>query len=302
MTDDTASKPLFRSLDILSPTCDRPELWALSMASLTEKIRHAPNIGRLRVVVGDSGRTSLLASPVARVQWEVTAIALRSTNPSWTMEYHRCPVRAGSAPVRDYLLDRVTAEVYYIQDDDIVLTPISAQDWWLCYIRTQTHIDYPTGILLYYVDLFEDESVLDHGLWDSINNWWLNNPQDEMEARTFMTAPHDSSAGFFRTLDVRMAGGYHSSVLGSGSGVDTLHCLSILKAGGKLLAYCRGHAHHANVGGRRVVQRDEAFVRALQSMQLTDAVRDRYQGSPALSLLTFLSKGSVTYDLDELRS
>ena len=104
-------------LDVLIPTCDRPEALAVTLAGLG-----AQTLASFRVVVSDqSERADLpggaIAAPEVRTPLRLLAARARE------VETHRHLPRRGLAEQRQYLLDQATAPYALFLDDDVLLEP-----------------------------------------------------------------------------------------------------------------------------------------------------------------------------------
>jgi glycosyltransferase involved in cell wall biosynthesis len=104
-------------VDVLIPTCDRPEALAVTLTSLA-----AQSLGAFRVVVSDqSDRPDLpggaIDAPAVRTPLRLLAARGRR------VETHRHLPRRGLAEHRQFLLDQASARYALFLDDDVLCEP-----------------------------------------------------------------------------------------------------------------------------------------------------------------------------------
>jgi GT2 family glycosyltransferase len=109
-----ADEPL---LDVLIPTCDRPEALAVTLTSLS-----AQTLTRFRVVVSDqSERADLPAGAIDAPEVLTPLRLLRARGRE--VETHRHLPRRGLAEQRQFLLDQAHARYALFLDDDVLCEP-----------------------------------------------------------------------------------------------------------------------------------------------------------------------------------
>ena len=104
-------------LDVLIPTCDRPEALAVTLTSLT-----AQTLASFRVVVSDQSERPDLphgAIAAAEVLTPLRLLAARGR----PVETHRHLPRRGLAEQRQFLLDQARARYALFLDDDVLCEP-----------------------------------------------------------------------------------------------------------------------------------------------------------------------------------
>lgn len=101
------------ALDVLVPTCDRPQALAVTLAGLLGQ-----TFDSFRVVVSDQG----IARP-ADGEPAVLAAARALEQRGRPVEWHRHLPRRGMAEQRAFLLDQARAPLALFLDDDVLLEP-----------------------------------------------------------------------------------------------------------------------------------------------------------------------------------
>src|SRR3954462_9050136 len=107
----TTGKPL---LDVLIPTCDRPEALAVTLTSLG-----AQTLRAFRVVVSDQSERRDLPDGAIAAPEVLTPLRLLAAR-GREVETHRPLPRRGLAEQRQFLLDRVRARYALFLDDDVL--------------------------------------------------------------------------------------------------------------------------------------------------------------------------------------
>jgi len=100
-------------VDVLVPTCARPDALAVTLAGL---LAQCPLPGRIVLADQTPGGPSYDTAPVANV---ARTLELHGVH----IERHFRPVRRGIAEQRDFLLSRARAESVLLLDDDVLLAP-----------------------------------------------------------------------------------------------------------------------------------------------------------------------------------
>jgi GT2 family glycosyltransferase len=104
-------------VDVLIPTCDRPEALAVTLTSLC-----AQTLPGFRVVISDqSEREDLPAGAIGAPEVQ-TPLRLLSARGREVQTYRHLP-RRGLAEQRQFLLDQVTARYALFLDDDVLCEP-----------------------------------------------------------------------------------------------------------------------------------------------------------------------------------
>jgi GT2 family glycosyltransferase len=104
-------------VDVLIPTCDRPEALAVTLASLC-----AQTLPTFRVVISDQSERPDLPDGAARAPEVLTPLRLLTAR-GREVETHRHLPRRGLAEQRQFLLDQVTAPYALFLDDDVLCDP-----------------------------------------------------------------------------------------------------------------------------------------------------------------------------------
>jgi GT2 family glycosyltransferase len=109
-----ADEPL---LDVLIPTCDRPEALAVTLTSLS-----AQTLTRFRVVVSDQSERADLPDGAIGAPEVLTPLRLLRAR-GREVETHRHLPRRGLAEQRQFLLDQAHARYALFLDDDVLCEP-----------------------------------------------------------------------------------------------------------------------------------------------------------------------------------
>jgi GT2 family glycosyltransferase len=104
-------------LDVLIPTCDRPEALAVTLTSLS-----AQTLTRFRVVVSDQSERTDLPDGATGAPEVLTPLRLLRAR-GREVETHRHLPRRGLAEQRQFLLDQAHARYSLFLDDDVLCEP-----------------------------------------------------------------------------------------------------------------------------------------------------------------------------------
>jgi len=104
-------------LDVLVPTCDRPEALAVTLTSLG-----AQTLGSFRVVVSDQSERADLSDGAVGAPEVLTPLRLLQAR-GRGVETHRHLPRRGLAEQRQFLLDQAHARYALFLDDDVLCEP-----------------------------------------------------------------------------------------------------------------------------------------------------------------------------------
>jgi GT2 family glycosyltransferase len=104
-------------LDVLIPTCDRPEALAVTLTSLT-----AQTLASFRVVVSDQSERPDLPGGAIAAPEALTPLRLLAAR-GRPVETHRHLPRRGLAEQRQFLLDQARARYALFLDDDVLCEP-----------------------------------------------------------------------------------------------------------------------------------------------------------------------------------
>jgi GT2 family glycosyltransferase len=110
----TSDEPL---LDVLIPTCDRPQALAVTLAGLS-----AQTLTSFRVVVSDQSERPDLTDGAVGAPEVLTPLRLLAAR-GRQVETHRHLPRRGLAEQRHFLLDRARARYALFLDDDVLCEP-----------------------------------------------------------------------------------------------------------------------------------------------------------------------------------
>src|SRR3954453_16313263 len=110
----TADEPV---LDVLIPTCDRPEALAVTLTSLT-----AQTLASFRVVISDQSERPDLPGGAIAAPEVLTPLRLLAAR-GRTVETHRHLPRRGLAEQRQFLLDHARSRDALFLDDDLLCVP-----------------------------------------------------------------------------------------------------------------------------------------------------------------------------------
>jgi GT2 family glycosyltransferase len=106
-----------RLVDVLIPTCDRPEALAVTLTSLC-----AQTLPTFRVVISDQSERPDLTDGAVGAPEVLTPLRLLGAR-GREVETHRHLPRRGLAEQRQFLLDRATASYALFLDDDVLCDP-----------------------------------------------------------------------------------------------------------------------------------------------------------------------------------
>src|SRR5918912_1316642 len=106
-----------RLVDVLIPTCDRPEALAVTLTSLC-----AQTLPTFRVVISDQSERPDLADGAVSMPEVLTPLRLLRARGREVETYRHLP-RRGLAEQRQFLLDQATAPYALFLDDDVLLEP-----------------------------------------------------------------------------------------------------------------------------------------------------------------------------------
>src|SRR3954449_12783450 len=104
-------------LDVLVPTCDRPEALAVTLAGLA-----AQTLASFRVVVSDQSEREDLPDGAIGASEVLTPLRLLAAR-GREVETHRHLPRRGLAEQRQFLLDQASARYALFLDDDVLCEP-----------------------------------------------------------------------------------------------------------------------------------------------------------------------------------
>src|SRR5919202_2907102 len=104
-------------VDVLIPTCDRPEALAVTLTSLC-----AQTVARFRVVVSDQSQRPDLPNGACAAAEVLTPLRLLRAR-GRDVETHRHLPRKGLAEQRQFLLDQAEARYALFLDDDVLCEP-----------------------------------------------------------------------------------------------------------------------------------------------------------------------------------
>src|SRR5918912_3674324 len=106
-----------RLVDVLIPTCDRPEALAVTLTSLC-----AQTLPTFRVVISDQSERPDLADGAVSMPEVLTPLRLLAAR-GRRVETHRHLPRRGLAEQRQFLLDQAAARYALFLDDDVLCDP-----------------------------------------------------------------------------------------------------------------------------------------------------------------------------------
>src|ERR671926_389854 len=104
-------------VDVLIPTCDRPEALAVTLASLC-----AQTLPAFRVVISDQSERPDLPDGAVRAPEVLTPLRLLAAR-ARQVETHRHLPRRGLAEQRQFLLEQARARYALFLDDDVLCDP-----------------------------------------------------------------------------------------------------------------------------------------------------------------------------------
>jgi GT2 family glycosyltransferase len=114
LADRAGEKPV---VDVLIPTCDRPEALAVTLTSLS-----AQTLPTFRVVISDQSERLDLPDGAVRSPEVLTPLRLLTVR-GREVETHRHLPRRGLAEQRQFLLDQARARYALFLDDDVLCEP-----------------------------------------------------------------------------------------------------------------------------------------------------------------------------------
>src|SRR5436305_11218842 len=117
MTTARSAVPADPLVDVLIPTCDRPEALAVTLTSLA-----AQTLSQFRVVVSDQSERPDLPDGALGAPEVLTPLRLLRAR-GREVETHRHLPRRGLAEQRQFLLDQATAPYALFLDDDVFCEP-----------------------------------------------------------------------------------------------------------------------------------------------------------------------------------